>query len=97
GGAGAIGISITSRLAPSYATGRSDWNSSSSTVGRGTYSGWYKSIWNEIGRPEMSAMPTLFQSSSVGLSTTAQPCKNGLPSLSITSRYDVFQIGFSTT
>src|SRR5262249_38826744 len=58
---------------PSYAGGRSEANSSGSTVGRGTNSGLYRSIRKLIGRPLMSAIRTPLQSSSVGFSTTAQP------------------------
>src|SRR5262249_576999 len=53
-------------------------NSSGSTTGRGTYNGVYRSILNEIGRPLTSAMRTSRQSSSLGFSTTAPPCRNGL-------------------
>src|SRR4051812_20279031 len=42
------------------------------------YSGLYRSILNEIGRPLTRAMVTACQSSSVGFSTTAHPCRYGL-------------------
>ena len=48
----------------------------------------WENFCREIGRPEIRAMPTPDQSSSVGFSTTAQPCRYGLalPSLSSTTR-----------
>ena len=82
---------------PEYVGGRSEANSSGSTVGRLTYSGLYRSILNEMGRPDTSAIFTPVQSSSVGFSTIAHPCRYGLAFSDIRRRYEVFQIGASTT
>ena len=68
---------LGSAIACSYTCGRSDSYSSGTTTGRFTYSGSYRSILNEIGRPEIRDSLTLSQSSSVVFSTMAQPCRNG--------------------
>ena len=47
----------------------------------------------DTGDPEMSDSEMLFQSSSLTLSTMAQPWKKGLPVESSTTRYVVFHIG----
>ena len=71
---------------PWYVGGRSDANRSGSTIGRGTNSGSYMSIWNVIGRPATSPTFTFVQSSSVVFSTVAQPWMRAAPLSSTVSR-----------